>query len=308
MATYEEQRKMAQRFFDRYLHGQFTVGISPRPEGVKYLGIDAWDATEYAQATYKCIFAENSNISERDFAREMLSRIPVLNNLASSFEQSLKRASGAKEGVAASYVAAFFNYTYDLGLSFRDQVRSFKLNARFIPAWLKSMPKKIGNFTVHYEIWKHPETPLTIEIRNQEGKRVATIGGLLYYEGKQPTIRVTNIQGDPVRKAYEEGRRLFKEKKTKELERFAQAKYAELSRPLGENWRVFFLKEVMAVAKSKGMPVVAELPRRYSHIVPLSTDKEYKRQIRQSKQTYRKAGLTEQPDKTWRFAPKRRRK
>ena len=184
MATYEEQRKMAQRFFDRYLHGQFTVGISPRPEGVKYLGIDAWDATEYAQATYKCIFAENSNISERDFAREMLSRIPVLNNLASSFEQSLKRASGAKEGVAASYVAAFFNYTYDLGLSFRDQVRSFKLNARFIPAWLKSMPKKIGNFTVHYEIWKHPETPLTIEIRNQEGKRVATIGGLLYYVNK----------------------------------------------------------------------------------------------------------------------------
>jgi len=55
---------------------------------------------------------------------------------------------------------------------------------------------------------------------------------------------------------------------------------------------------VIDYAREKGIPVVAERPQRFFLFGPTVPESEYKRQQRQSRQTYRKAGRTEHTDKT----------
>lgn len=285
----DRQFKIETDFYNRYLPGQTSTGVFMAGMwGKKYLGIDYFEATVIAQGIADCIFQENPAISKKDFEKEMLYRIPIVHKLAEDFGKELVRKGYREkemESFAGSYYAGFFfNTIAKLKLSFKGQTRSFRLTAKIIPQWLRQKQEKIGEYSLTYSMWHHPETPLSAEIRDSNGKIIATLGGFLCFEGKQATIRLTNVQG--IRSGIE--------------------RYKQFNQSLGENWRVFFTKKVVEVSKIKGIPVVAELPSRYAHLVQLCTDKDYKRQLRQSKQTYRKAGLTEQQDKTWRLLPQKR--
>jgi hypothetical protein len=303
----KRQRQIAQAFLNRHLPGQ-VLGETPRPIPRKtYLGVNCWDATSYASTMTYSLFSEKPRISAREFEREMLSRIPLLDRLTKSFKRALP-VRKEFEYSGSSFATSFFTVIRASNLPFKDQVRAFRLTVRFLPGWLTRRPRRLGNYRVHFRIGGHPEAPLTIAVRTADGKRVATVGGYLYYEGRKRAVRVTNVQGvkAPVRKRGEPTRE-FRAKKRAHL-----ALYPALKAQVGGNWRAFFIRQVLSAAGEKRAPVVGELPRRfYSQLagegpVPDVDDKEYRRQVQQLRHAYRRAGLVEQPDGTWRSPPRKR--
>ena len=110
-------------------------------------------------------------------------------------------------------------------------------------------------------------------------EKIATVGGDLFWEKRRLGIRITNVQGVKRRKG--------KWKKTH------AEQYSNLSELLGENWRVWFAKQIVKTAEKKGMKVEYELPRRFALFGPTTTDKEYKRQVRQARQTYKNSNTSD---------------
>ncbi len=179
----------------------------------------------------------------------------------------------------------------------KDIARSFDLHARIEDVLTKKEPEKVGDFTLGFCAHAHlgGDAPLAIEVKNAKGCRIATVGGYFHYTGTTPTIRITNVQGanGPVPGS--------------EAHRKHQEQYRKLSEALGENWRVHLVKRVVNYAKERDWRVVGEMPGRFLMMcAPLASDGEYARQIRQYKQTYRKAGLKEQPNGTWATRPTRK--
>lgn len=281
--TSEKQRKIEQTFLNKYYSRTQEFPV--------------W----HVKALARTIFAEKPDISEKGFEKEIVARIPTLRQLTKSLEKTLRDFKRMNELERLAWPANFFYYASNsLKVPFKELIRSFKLNMKFIPTWLKAKPKKIGNFTLHHVIWPHPEAMLAMEIRRPEGERLGTIGGYLYYDGKQPTIRITNVQGKGLFRMSETYDK-FTAKKKRMLEQ-----YSTLSSRLGENWRTHFVKEAISLAKKKSIPLVVEIPSPDEALEPRRRKRQHRRQTRLYQQTFRKAGLKEQPDKTWRFTPKKR--
>ena len=73
------------------------------------------------------------------------------------------------------------------------------------------------------------------------------------------------------------------------------------SKKIGESWRIWAAKRIKRISGLKNVKVRYELPKLYFTCggeyhdlpVPLSSPSEYKRQVRQGRQTARKAGITD---------------
>lgn len=298
MELTQKQTDIVLEFFKKKLPGQSLISISSiEAKGKKFLGINLIEAAFIAQKIFKTIFAENPEISFEEFENKISNRIKKLHELSEEHEKSFEklgkfvsRQRGKLTSVyAIDVVTKYFENIGLTGLPFEQQVKSFRLYAKFLPQWIKTEPRKIGRFIAVHDIHQHIETPLCLTIRLHGGKRIATIGGYIYFEKNRPAIRITNIQG--IQKILG----VATEKDRQEIE--------ELNRTLGENWRIFFAKEIASIAEKKGITLFGEIPQKFGLLAGISGEKEYKRQKRQYKQTYRKAGFTQQPDGSWKFAP-----
>ncbi len=182
------------------------------------------------------------------------------------------------------------------GISFNEQIKSFRLFSSFAPKWASSKPIRKGDFVISKTFLLHEESPLCFAIRTKDGKPVASVGGFIAFQSGQPVIHLTNIQGATKSK---------RESNPREI-------HEKLKEALGENWRVFLARQIAQYAGKKGKCVIGSLPPRFYAMGPkgkiaLASDKEFLRQIRQYRQTYRKAGLHEHTDGKWRLKPLARR-
>lgn len=241
------------------------------------------EALEYSKPISRHLFVEHPEISEADFEKEMMLRVRKLGELKVSLQRELPKIfpnipdvannPGYSKG-ALYFVRSYFFAVQPLSEPFSEQVRSFRLNAKFLGKWLRQKPQKIGDFEIHNSFGGYWDAPLTLEVKTPEGQTIATIGGYLYYNGKKPEVRVNNFQGTTTAWSGVSKEKLL------EL-------YEKLNKQLGENWRVFFAKRAAAASKIKNLNIVGEFPQRFAH----TADSEYKRQIRQYKQTYHKSKI-----------------
>ncbi len=113
------------------------------------------------------------------------------------------------------------------------------------------------------------------------------------------TFRLNNIQGVKLYRPNGESDESYNERNAKHTR-----KYEDISKALGENWRVAMVRKLAQMADEKNTRVIGELPALFGiGGLPLADKSEYARQIRQYKQTYRKVGFHEHSDGTWRSYP-----
>jgi hypothetical protein len=132
---------------------------------------------------------------------------------------------------------------------------------------LKQLKIKKNGFTLERSTETlHPETPFQFEIKNSETERMATIGFYFLPSSSQIELHINNIQG--VRKKGEELKKL-----------------TEL---LGENWRIYIIKEIRKHFPEIHFKLIGDLPE-----CPIGFNKEskYLRELRQYLQTFLKGGI-----------------
>jgi len=298
MQLNDTQYNIVKSFMDRYLPGQGPSGVYPiaLKYNRTYLGINFLQATTFAQSCFHQIFVEKPNISQKEFDQQMLRRIPVLHKLSLSLESLLGRVRPKDKKAAYFFVSDFFESQPDYKfMDFGEQVKSFRLNMRFLPAWLAARPVQIGDYIFENIIGgEHPEALFCVKVKTEKGELIATIGGHLYYHKGKTGIRITNIQGV--------------KKHSQESTESHLLKYTRLTEQLKENWRVYFVKQILKTAKNK-RAIIGELPFEFALIGPTATKSEFRRQVRQYRQTYKKAGLKEhKKTQTWRYSPRKRKK
>jgi len=159
---------------------------------------------------------------------------------------------------------------WDLAMQPLDSaVKSVMLTLTFKELIEKSPPEGVGKFQVRFSTKgvHHVDAPIQMQFLAPNEKVVAT-AGFFVQAGKPKELQITNLQGKDGHEA------LLK----------------DLSRELGENWRVWAAKRFKRIAESKKMGVVGVLPRYFSTLLGDDVFK-WKRRVRQYRQTFRKAGI-----------------
>lgn len=284
---YWEADQRIQAFAREYMPTQlagryFASGLSgDAGQKSKEIGIGQTIVNMFFQTIGKDFLSRHKNDNYEKFRSALVHDLKEMAKIA-KYMESTKRF---EESGSVVFVDTFFRQS--LKMPFGKKMRECWLNARFAAKWADGKPKQIGEFIARPTTLAHVETPLSVEIFNKEGHRIASIGYLLYHKNGILRALITNIQGV-------KGTR-------KDLEK--------LNGTLGENWRVNLVKQFVEKAARKKIIIEGKLPPLYGAIIPASSPKEHKRQIRQYRQTYRKAGLRKfgKKEELWRFAPKRKR-
>jgi len=293
-----EHVEIARNFFKKHMGNQpIGGGMHGGSVNQNYLGFPSSDATRIAQGLWFPLLREHPKINQIDFDKLMTERLHKCFKLVNSATKYMYGISKYVEtiGSPAGFIASFLESTASINLNFEDTLQSAKLFSRTALKWVTQKPVTRGEFTIKYSIFPHTECPLAIEVLNKEGKRIATIGGILHYRKGSLEIRLTNSQGVRTKKGE------ISEKEKKKAVRKNAAQYERLSKELGENWRTHFVKQVLTIAKVKQAKLIGELPRRFSimgiHKVPRS---EYRRQTKRVREAYEQAGLKRSIKRTYR--------
>jgi hypothetical protein len=160
-------------------------------------------------------------------------------------------------------------------LDFRDKVRIAKFNYYLLPR-LKTFTERKGPYEFIFSLnRRHIDTPMEFSIQIM-GNRIATINFYFIQRNNQIELHINNLQG------------------LKGSPNQTQNYYlTKLSEKLGENWRIYIIKRIKQFCENNNLKIIGELPTRFYMIdTPLSTDHEYKRQLRQYIQAYLKAGVS----------------
>ncbi|MDO8427692.1 MAG: hypothetical protein Q7S92_00595 [Candidatus Diapherotrites archaeon] len=257
---------------------ELGIGYRPVHPSITYFGLPAKEATQFAQVWTHSLMVERPDISEQDFEKEVIRRIRLMHELHEKLKTNLQRNRvSLYEPFAIDMLTHFFYSMGHMKISFKEKLHSWNFFSRVFPKWINSKPISMGAFSIVRSIFSHPESPLGFEIRDKFGKTIATLGGLVCYLKKRPTLVFRNIQGI---------KSLLPRKQT------STSVYTELSRALGENWRVALVKATTEFAKERKWNIVGDLPGMFEKGPDaLTTRTEYTRYRRQYAQTYRKAGL-----------------
>jgi hypothetical protein len=306
-----------QKFFDKYFNGNpafHEINIPALLECKSIHEMHPVYGVFCARALVHGIFAYNPAISFPEFEHEMLYRAGKANELLIKHQEKLGKIVaehpdqywanrwtlpddlvGRASQSGANLLFSYFSAMGDAEIPFNEQLRSFRLFCSFAPKWAGAKPVVKGDFVITKTFLLHNEAPLCLAVRTKDGLPVASVGGFIAFRSGRPEIHITNIQGAGI-PAYN--------REKSEIHR-------KLNEALGENWRVFFARQVAEYAGRKEKGVVGSLPPRF-YIgpagKPAASDNEFLRQVKQYQQTYRKAGLQEQPDGKWliRLQPRRR--
>lgn len=154
--------------------------------------------------------------------------------------------------------------------SFERKMSQVKLNTGHIRSWKRFPTVSLGNVSIKPEFFVHVEAPFALSIYHGD-KQVATGGFHLVDapDGRKPVLSINNLQG-------------------------AKGEFSilkELSGKLGENWRLFVARKLVEHAFQQGLPVQGELPRRFYRDAEFPSKAQYRRQVRQYEQAYRKLGF-----------------
>lgn len=308
MELTDKQYALAQMFFNEHLPGQrLAGGFAPQTiYKQKFLDIEPIYALYIAQSLWEGLLREKPHINTikhyDELEREMFRRAKKVFSLNERAKQVFSKIYGAKTDAGFTLLMRQFKEMGKLGIPFRTQVRSVENFLKIAPIWAKTKPRLIKNFRIEHDFSPHSDAVLSLNIRSKENHLLATIGGFLEYGTGKPKLHITNVQGVKLSQ-----RNLTDEEFKKRKEEHIDS-YKKLNEALGENWRVFFTKEIKTLLNKKNIHVIGHLPQRFHMLGPTVSDSEYKRQTRQAKQTFRKSGFKEQPDKTWIAKAKQKRK
>lgn len=219
----------------------------------------------------------------RIFERKLLQGIRVLHKLANAPLDPEKHRLGHSPYLRREHLRAAFRFL-PADRPYTQRLRDLGLTFRHAREWLKLPDEERKDFTFTTLLFAHGESPLSLVVmkRYRDGKPLAigTVGfRLLRSPEGRPVLAINNIQGE-YRSALE-------------LE--------ALSKELGENWRLHLVRRLIDHARKKGFGVEGELPRPYyeewPHLAAEAPErrhkKEWQRQVRMYKQTYRKLGFKE---------------
>jgi hypothetical protein len=219
----------------------------------------------------------------RIFERKLLQGIRVLHKLANAPLDPEKHRLGHSPYLRREHLRAAFRFL-PADRPYTQRLRDLVLTFRHAREWLKLPDEERKDFTFTTLLFAHGESPLSLVVmkRYPDGKPLAigTVGfRLLRSPEGRPVLAINNIQGE-YRSALE-------------LE--------ALSKELGESWRLHLVRRLIDHARKKGFGVEGELPRPYyeewPHLAAEAPErrhkKEWQRQVRVYKQTYRKLGFKE---------------
>lgn len=270
-------------FLELYGDKSFYPGFYSPHEGMSQL---------YAKELWIPIFAEFPTIARRDFERLLNNRtlrvIDLADHLWKTNSKSIKWCLNHLEFEKTDresfgfLMNSFLSSFSALRLPFSSVEKSIGLFLKVAPKWVSTPPIKKGPFVIKHCIFPHPESPLAVQVLNEQGKALLSFGGALCYdtEGKIG-IRITNIQGKRLR-----GSPTLKEK------RMHAAQYPRLDNELKMSWRDYFLNETIKLADRMKLSLTGELPRRFGFFgAPSTTDKEWHRQRKNVMRTYLNAGM-----------------
>ncbi|MFA6269176.1 MAG: hypothetical protein WCW13_03175 [archaeon] len=183
-------------------------------------------------------------------------------------EEALKILRSPNEHI--TYELAIKQYPKDLPLE--DKLKGAVMTNQLYEHFAKNPKKrKLGKFFYALSGLRHPECPIQFTIWSPDKQeRLATVGFYVQAEGDNIKLVINNIQG-------------IKNK---------QNQLELLSTQLGENWRVAIAKKIKRIAGIKKVQVAGALPAIQGFLVPGSSPEGYRRQLRQYRQTFRKAGIT----------------
>ena len=157
-------------------------------------------------------------------------------------------------------------------LSEKDIEESVALTKKLGDRLAKRPPTKVGVFSYRISTNKiHPGNPIQLEIQDTQNNRIATFGFYVQSEGGEAKLVVNHVQGV----------------------RGKQEELGTLSRQVGENWRVWLVKRIKRVAATSKVRIAGSLPPLFFLIGAGASPQAYKRYVRQYKQTFRKAGITD---------------
>lgn len=257
------------------------------------------DGTDFfEQAVVPVIFLEFPRCNVDFFGKIYLERAMKLEKLARDlYESKVGLKSSLPE--CRAFVKSYFWSLENSSLKFDKQLNSYRLASRFLREWVTYPTIDYPWGHVRYSLCSHPESPFSIELFSKDGTRLGTIGGTVFINPqKKVVVQLTNIQGKSLKA--KELEHLIGNERQEALQLHAE-KYAELNRAIGENWRVFFVKKVIELAKRKGYRVEGIVSE---FIEPMISSR--KRLERQYKQTYQKAGLKSTKKGVW-VSPARKR-
>ncbi len=136
---------------------------------------------------------------------------------------------------------------------------------------LRKRTRPIGEFKYKVAVGSiHYECPINVVILDKSENIIASLGFYLLSRKGKTTLVINGIQG----------------------KRNMQEQLNALSKQVGENWRVWAVKRIKRVAKTSGITTSGSLPGLHALLQP-SSPEEYKRQLRQYSQTFRKAEILE---------------
>lgn len=220
--------------------------------------------------------------SFRQYEREMQKAILIMERenrwLVSHAERF--RLRGAHTLEFTGLTNRYFLHTSSLG-NFKEIAKSFRKHWGIAAQVINTLPENWGSYSIGAAIGAHPESHLALQVWDGSGIVLGQVGGLIHATKKGLLFRITNIQGKdlknpgPFWRVWEPGR----------------DPYRELNRALGENWRVFLAKRLAALAKSKGMEVIGDPPRKFEGVENAPSPSQFRRLERQYRQTFRKAGI-----------------
>ncbi len=144
-----------------------------------------------------------------------------------------------------------------------------KYKAEELPGMQAQVKPNILDFELN-EV--HPECVIQLNIRNDHERTLVTYGFYMVDNNGVNELHINNIQG-----MYKAGEG-------------EQSPLTGLFPDSPDNWRITIAKSLKVFGEKHGLNVVGDLPGR--HVIASSMS-EYKRQIRQYRQTFRKAGITE---------------
>jgi hypothetical protein len=155
-------------------------------------------------------------------------------------------------------------------LSIEEKKRSALLTCKLHNA-LRKRTRQIGDFKYKVAFGSiHYEAPINVVILDKKNTIIASFGFYLLHRKGKTNLVINNIQGKRNRKEQLDA----------------------LSKQVGENWRIWAVKRIKRIAKINGINTSGSLPALHALLQP-SSPGEYKRQLIQYKQTFRKAGITE---------------
>lgn len=150
---------------------------------------------------------------------------------------------------------------------YEQKLRDFAANLRHLGKWTASGKEQCEGFDIYPSRFEHPESPFSLTASEYTRGKTAAVGFRLLTNPRGITLSINNIQGV-------QGN---------------DTELRDLSKRLGESWRLALARRVIAYARRNGFAVQAE---DFSPGIALSASKgELKRISRQYVQTYRKLGF-----------------